>query len=153
LSNLFGDEFVPEPVGFAQPVSQRRFDLVAVRHVNDVDQFRRRLLLHAANQRRSNVTAEKDANLQVAPARPHEEVAGIPREHDRRAGRVNPLLAELDGGVAQPLPRVTQFLRQICRQRGLGGRPAVVRLAWFDPRFAVITLAAGHWRIVSRRAR
>ena len=38
--------------------------------------------------------------------RTHEEVAGLAREHDRAVRRVDPLIAERDGGLAQPLPRV-----------------------------------------------
>jgi len=41
LSSLLCDEFVRESVGFAQPVSQRRFDLIAVRQVDDVGELRR----------------------------------------------------------------------------------------------------------------
>ena len=68
-------------------------------------------------------------------------------------GGVDPLLAELGGRLAQPLPGVPQILGQILGQRRFGRRPAVVRLAFLDPLLAVVALAAGHTPILimSRR--
>jgi len=44
-----GREFVRKLVGFAQPVGNRRFDLVAVRDVHDVDELPRRFPFHATD--------------------------------------------------------------------------------------------------------
>src|SRR5439155_222060 len=91
---------------------------------------------------------EEHAHLQVAPPRPHEEVEGVAREHDRSTRRVDPLVAESDGSLAQPLPRVAQVIGQILGQRRLGRRPTVVRCAFLDPLVAMVALASGHPLIV-----
>ena len=57
---------------------------------------------------------------------------------------VDPLLAERDRRLAQPLPGVQKIFRQILRERGVGRRPAVVRLAFLDPLLAVAALSTGH---------
>ncbi len=82
--------------------------------------------------------------MQEASPRTHEEAAGLSREHDRCARRVDPLVAEGDGGLAQPLPRVPQVLGQILGQRRLRRRPTVVRLAFLDPLLAMVALASAH---------
>ena len=67
----------------------------------------------APDLRRLHRPAEEDADLEKALLGPHEEVAGLAREHDRVVRGVDALLAELGGGLAQPLPGVAQILRQI----------------------------------------
>ncbi len=131
-------------IGFPQPIGDRRLHLVTVRNVDDVHELRARLALDAAHLRRSHGAAEEDADLQIASSRAHEKVAGVPREHDGGARRVDPLVAELDGGFAQPLPRVRQLVGQILCERRLGRGPAVVRLALLDPLLAVMALVCAH---------
>src|SRR5262245_14289744 len=102
--------------------------------------------MDAANLRRSNRPSEKHGDLEKVALRPHEEIAGLAREHDRIVRRVDALVAKLGGRLAQALPRVTQIVGELLRQRGLGRRPTVVRLAFLDPLLAVIALASGHER-------
>ena len=109
-----------------------------------VRDLRLRDAIGAADPGRLQRAAEEDADFEEAPLRPDEEVAGLAREHDRVVRRVDALLAELGGGLAQPLPGLAQILGEILRQRRLGRRPAVVRLALLDPLLAVVTLVAGH---------
>lgn len=59
--------------------------------------------------------------------------------------RVDALLAEFGRGLAQPLLRVADVFRQIARERGLGGCPAIVFDAFADPLLAVEALAAAHY--------
>jgi len=101
--------------------------------------------LNSTDLGRANGSAEKHAHLQKASARAHEEVTTVSREHDRRARGVDALVPELDGGRAQPLPRVAQVLREVLHQGRLGRRPAVVRLSLLDPLVAVVALAPGHF--------
>src|SRR5688572_12805467 len=84
--------------------------------------------------------AEKHAHLEGRSPRPHEEIARLSREHDAAAGGVNPLVAELRGRLAQPLPGIAQIVRQLVRQRCLGGRPAVMCFTRLDPLLAVVAL-------------
>jgi len=62
--------------------------------------------------------------------------------------RVDALFAELLGRFTQALPRLAQILRQVLRERRLGGRPAVVRFAFLDPLLAVVALSTGHATIM-----
>ena len=57
---------------------------------------------------------------------------------------VNPLIAEGNGGLAQPLPSVPQILGEFLRQNRFGGRPTVVLFSVLDPLLAVVALATGH---------
>src|SRR4051794_27902905 len=119
-----------------------------MRDVDDVEDLRPRGLIGPLHLRRAQPPAEEDADLEVLPLRAHEEVTGRPREHDRFVGRIDALLAEIGGSLAQPLPRVLQVLRQAGGQRRLGGRPAVVRFACLDPLLAVVALVASHHSIL-----
>src|SRR5262249_20122584 len=128
----------------------RRLHFVSVRDVDNVHQLRPRPALDAAHLRSAYGAAEEEAHLQEAPSRTHKEVAGLPREHDRCAGCVDPLIAKPGGGLAQSLPRVSQVFGQIFCQRSFGRRPTVVRLAFFNPLLAMVTLAPRHSEIVTR---
>src|SRR4051794_1990857 len=119
-----------------------------MRDVDDVEDLRPRGRIRPLHLRRAQPAAEEDADLEVLPLRAHEEVAGRAREHDRFVGRIDALIAEIGGSLAQPLPRVLQVLRQVGGQRRLGGRPAVVRFACLDPLLAVIALVASHHSIL-----
>ena len=61
------------------------------------------------------------------------------------------MIAEFDRRLAQPLPRVPEIIREVTRERRLGGRPAIVRFPFFNPLLAVITLAPGHAVILRLR--
>ena len=58
------------------------------------------------------------------------------------------MLAELDGCLAEALPRLTQVLRKVAGQRVFGCGPAVVYLALVNPLLAVMALVALHGEIV-----
>jgi hypothetical protein len=133
-------------VRLAKPIGNRRLDLVAVADVDDVRHFRRRPSLDAPHLRRADGAAEKHAQLEGAAPRAHEEVARCAREHDRRARRVDSLIAEFDRGFAQAVVGVTQVFGQVGGQRRFGGGPAVVRRAFRDPLLAVVALVAPHTR-------
>src|SRR6186713_2349544 len=113
-------------------------------NLNDVSDFRFRRAINTAHLRRLHRAPEKHADLEKTLLRSNEEVTRLPREHDRVVRRINPLFAELGGGVAQPFPCVAQVFRQILRQRRFRRRPAVVGLAFLDPLFAVVALSTGH---------
>ncbi len=115
-----------------------------MRNVYDVHEFRARRALDAAYLQRAYDAAEEYAHLQEASSRTHKKVAGVSREHDRGTRRVDPLVAQFDGRLAQPLPRLPQLLGQVLCQHGFRRRPAVVRFAFRDPLLAVITLASTH---------
>jgi hypothetical protein len=46
--------------------------------------------------------AKKHADFEESPLRMHEEVARFAREHHRFVRRIDPLIPERDGGLAQP---------------------------------------------------
>ena len=120
-------------VGLPKPVRKRRLHLVAVDDAHHVRDLRLRALIGAPHLRVLQPARQEDADLEEALLRPDEEVAGLAREHDRVVRRVDPLIAEIGGGLAQPLPCLPQIVRQIPGQRRFGRRPAVVRFAVLDP--------------------
>jgi hypothetical protein len=63
-----------------------------------------------ADERRLDRAADENAELEFRPLGPDEKVAGLPREHDRMVGGVNPLLSQVGGGFAYALPGVPQVL-------------------------------------------
>src|SRR5687767_5984161 len=97
-------------VRLAQPVGQRRLDLIAMDDVQDVGALGARALDHLPDLRGSHFTVEEEHHLEPVAAGTHEEVARFPREHDRVVRRVDALLAELRRGLPQALPCVTQLL-------------------------------------------
>jgi hypothetical protein len=109
--------------------------------LNDVHNFRLRRPIDALDLWRLDRPAEKHAGLEIVAFRPHEEIARLARKHDRMVRGVDSLIPERHRGLAQPLPCVLQILGEICGQRRFRRRPAIVRFAFFDPLFAVITLA------------
>jgi hypothetical protein len=82
----------------------------------------------------------KHGQLEPVPLGTDEEVARCSGEHDAAAGRIDPLLAELDRGFAKTIVSVLEVFGEILRQGGFGRRPAVVRLAFGDPLLAVVAL-------------
>ena len=131
-------------VRLLHPVGQRGLDLVPMPDLDEVRHLGLRDAIDATHLRRLQRPAEKDAELEEALLRPNEEVAGLAREHDRTVGRVDALFSQSHRGLAQTVPRVLKVLGEVPRERRLGGRPAVVRLALFDPLFAVVALSTGH---------
>src|SRR5215472_7251593 len=87
---------------------------------------------------------EEHAEFEKVPFRAHEEVAGLAREHDGFVRGVNPLIAEGNGGLAQPLPSIAQIVREFLRQSRFGGRPTVVLFSILDPLLAVVALSTSH---------
>ena len=128
----------------------RRLHLVAVLDVKDVEDLGFRRPVHPPDLRGFQPAVEEHADFEELLLRAHEEVARLPREHDRLVRGVDPLIAEGRGGFAQPLPGVPEILREVRGQRPFGRGPAVVRLAFLDPLFAVITLVARASRHFSR---
>jgi len=61
---------------------------------------------------------------------------------------VNPLIAEGNGCLAQPLPSVPQVVREVLRQGRFGGRPTVVLFSVLDPLLAVVALSTCHTPIL-----
>ena len=139
-------------VRFPHPLGHRRLDLVAVADLNQMRHLRLGRWRGAANLRGDDGPPQEHPELQKTPSWPHETVTGRSREHDRVVRGVSPLLAELDSCFPQPLPCLAQVLGQILRERGLGGRPAIVRSAFLYPGLAVIALVRGHRRIVANWA-
>jgi hypothetical protein len=135
-------------IGFTQPVGNRRFDLVAVRDPQHVGELRPRPFHHITDLRRLDRPSEHHPDLEVFRLRAHEEIADLPRKHDRVVRGVYSLLAEFQGGLAQAFPRVPQVFGEFRRQRPFGRRPAIVRFAFLNPLFTVETLAAGHASIL-----
>ena len=124
----------------------RRFDLVAVPDVKDVVDLGFRRPVDPPDLRGFQPAVEEHAHFEELLLRAHEEVARLPREHDRLVRRVDPLVAEGRGGFAQPLPGLLEILGEVSRQGPFSRGPAVVRLAFLDPLFAVITLVPSAWR-------
>src|SRR6185436_4603544 len=112
--------------------------------LDDVRDLALRLALGALHLRRLDRAAQEDIDLEPLPLRPDEEVADLAREHDAAARGIDALLADLDGSLAQALPRFAQFLRELRGERVLGRGPAVVVFAFFDPLLAVVALASRH---------
>jgi len=70
-------------VGFAQPVGDRRLDLVTMSNAEHVGVFRPRSFHHLPHLRRLDRAAEHDPQFEVLRLRPDEEVADLLRKHDR----------------------------------------------------------------------
>ena len=97
-------------VGLPQPIRKRRLHLVAVDDAHHVRDLRLRALIGAPHLRVLQPARQEDADLEEALLRPDEEVAGLAGEHDRVVRRVDPLLAEIGRGLAQPLPGLPEIL-------------------------------------------
>jgi hypothetical protein len=115
-----------------------------MRHLHDVRDFRFRRRRGAPDLRRFHRPAQKDDELERISLRADEEVADRAREHDAAVRRVDALIPEIGGRLAQPLVGVLQIFRQVARERRLRRRPAIVRLAFLNPLLAVITLVPAH---------
>jgi len=107
--------------------------------VQHVQRLRRRGADRLLDLRRLDGAPEKHVHFEKAAFRADEEIARLPREHDRLVRGVDPLPAELGGRLPQPFPGLAQVVVEVGGERGLGCRPAVVRLAGLDPLLAVIT--------------
>ena len=140
---------VLQVVGLAQPVGERRLHFVAVRiwtmcATFDFDLRSARRICGART-----VAAEEDAHLEKAPLRPHEEVAGLAREHDRVVRRVDALLAE-----APPRSRAAAPTRRAGPRTdpAVSAASVVVQqscaLAFVDPLLAVVALVSGRHRAI-----
>ena len=90
------------------------------------------------------VRPRKMQSSRIVSLRTHEEIAELAREHDRFVRGVNPLIAKRNGCFAQPLPSVTQIVREFLRQSRFSGRPAVVLFSVLNPSLAVVALSTGH---------
>jgi hypothetical protein len=139
-------------VGFPKPVGNGCLHFVPVPDVNDVYDLGLRRPVETSHLRSFQRAIEENAEFEKVPLRTDEEVAGIAREHDRFVRGVNPLIAEGNGGVAQPLPSIPQIVREFLRQSCFGGRPTVVLFIVLDPLLAVVALSTGHtsqlyWRL------
>src|SRR5712671_3860773 len=95
-------------VRLTQPIGDRRFNFVPGGDPDHVRELRLRSSEHAPHLRRPERPRKHDANLEESCLRANEEIADLAREHDRMVRRINPLLAKLHGGFAQPLPCVLQ---------------------------------------------
>src|SRR5262249_25276926 len=133
---------------FLKPVCDGCFYLIPVCDVNDVHDFGFRRPLSASDLRRFECTAEKHAEFKEVSLRADKEVAGLAREHDRFVRSINALLAERNGSVAQSLPGIPQIRGEIPSESCFSGRPAIVRLPFFNPLLAVVALSTGHAAIV-----
>jgi hypothetical protein len=54
------------------------------------------------------------------------------------------LIAEGNGCLAQPFPRIQQIVGECLRQSRFSGRPTVVLFSLLDPLLAVVALSTGH---------
>jgi len=95
---------------------------------------------------------EEHTEFEKVLLRSHEEVAGLAREHDRFVRGVNPLIAEGNGGLAQPLPRIPQIPREILGEGRFAGSPTVVLFSFLDPLLAVVALSPRHSAILMATA-
>jgi len=112
--------------------------------VNDVVDLGLRRPVNPSHLRSLQGATEEYAEFEKVLLRTHEEVAGLAREHDRLVRSVNPLIAEGNGCLAQPLPSIPQIVREVLRQSSFGGRPAVVLFSVLNPSLAVVALSTGH---------
>jgi hypothetical protein len=78
---------------------------------DEVDAFGLRCFIHTPDLRRFDGPGKEDADLQVFLPGAREEVARLPRKHDRVMRRVDALFAELRGRFTQALPRLAQLFR------------------------------------------
>jgi hypothetical protein len=139
-----GREHIRKLIGFPKPVSNRCLDFIAVLDLNDVIHLGLRCGVASSHLGSLQRATEENAEFEKIPLGTHEEVAGLAREHDRLVRSVNPLIAEGNGCLAQPLPSIPQIVREVLRQSSFGGRPAVVIFIVLDPLLAVIALSTGH---------
>jgi hypothetical protein len=72
----------------------------------DVHELRRGLLLDTPYLRTGYSAAKKHAHLQEASSWTDKEIAGLSREHDRRSGRIDALVAKGCCGFTQSFPGV-----------------------------------------------
>ena len=112
--------------------------------VNDVCDLGLRRPVEAPHLRSLQRATEEHAQFEKAPLGTHKEVAGLAGEHDRFVRCINPLIAEGNGGLAQPFPSIPQLLREILGQSRFGGRPAIVLFSFLDPLLAVVAFSTGH---------
>jgi len=82
-----------------------------MRHVHDVRDFRFRRSRGSPDLRRFDRPAQEDDELERLSLRPDEEIADLAREHDAAVRRVDPLIAEIGGCLAQPFVGVLQVFR------------------------------------------
>jgi hypothetical protein len=145
-------EHVRKLVCLPKPFSKGCLDFIAVLDVNDVIHLGLRCRVASSHLRSLQRATEENAEFEKIPLGTHEEVAGLAREHDRLVRSVNPLIAEGNGGFAQPFPSIPQIVGEFLRQSRFSGRPTVVFFTVFDPLLAVIALSTGHtselyWRL------
>ena len=137
-------EHVRKLVCFPKPISNRCLDFIAVLDVNDVIHLGLRRGVASSHLGSLQRATEENAEFEKIPLGTHEEVAGFAREHDRFVRGVNPLIAQGNGRLAQPLPSVPQIVGEFPRQSRFSGRPTVVLFSVLDPLFAVVALSTGH---------
>jgi|ERR1700679_1541973 len=135
-------------IRFPKPFSNGCLDFIAVLDVNDVIHLGLRCGVASSHLRSPQRATEEHAEFQKIPLGTHEEVAGLAREHDRLVRGVNPLVAEGNSRLAEPLPRFVQIVRKSLRQSGFSGCPTVVLFSILDPPLTVIALSTGHTQIV-----
>src|SRR5215472_5600592 len=126
--------------------------------LNDMYYLGFRRPVRSSHLRSLQRATQEHAEFEKVLLRTHEEVAGLARKHDRFVRGVNPLIAEGNGGLAQPLPSIPQIIREVLSQSRFGSRPTVVLFSVLDPLLAVITLSTGHdcqlyWRWSRNRRR
>ena len=138
------DEHVRKLVSFPKPVGNRCLDFIAVLDVNDVIYLGLRCGVASSHLGSLQRATEENADFEKIPLGTHEKVAGLAREHDRLVRSVNPLIAEGNGGLAQPFPRIPQIVGEFLCQSRFSGRPTVVLFSVLDPLLAVVALSTGH---------
>ena len=84
-------------------------------------------------------SSQEDTQFEIFLFRTHEEIACLPREHDRVVRCGDALLTECSRCFAQPFPRLAEVIGKMTRQSGLRCAPAIVRLSVRDPLLAVET--------------
>src|SRR5262252_7373750 len=94
-----GRRAVTELVRFLKPICDGCFYLIPVRDVNHVYHFGLGYPVNASDRRCLDRTGEKNAEFKKTSLRAHEEVTGLPREHDRLVRGVHALITEGHGSV------------------------------------------------------
>ena len=140
-------------IGFPEPVGDRRFDLVAVHDPNGVSEFRFRGTVHAVHLGSLHLPAKEDAEFKEISLGAHEEIAGMPREHDGLVGRVDPLVAELDSRFADSFPCVPQVVGEPSGEGCFGRSPAIVFLPFLDKVLAMVAYPSRHASLWHRHRR
>jgi hypothetical protein len=139
-----GREHIRKLIGFPKPVSNRCLDFIAVLDLNDVIHLGFRCGIASSHLGSLQRATEENAEFEKFSLGTDEEVAGLSRKHDGLVRGVNPLIAKRNGCFAQPLPSVTQIIREFLRQSRFSGRPAVVLFSVLNPSLAVVALSTGH---------